>query len=75
MGYPPHRLENRTRTEEFRRQTPSRTAFNEAAFGKVSRFNLVVEPGEENGRAATLDPAIEAIKADLQTCSQLRARE
>jgi arylsulfatase A-like enzyme len=44
----------------------SQIVFNEAAVGKVSLFNLAVDPGEMNDLAADPDPAIQAIKADLQ---------
>lgn len=44
----------------------SQIVFNEAAVGKVSLFNLATDPGEMNDRAADPDPAIQAIKNDLQ---------
>ena len=44
----------------------SQIVFNEAAVGKVSLFNLAVDPGEMNDLVADPDPAIQAIKTDLQ---------
>ena len=44
----------------------SQIVFNEAAIDKVSLFNLALDPAEMNDLAGSSDPAIQAIKADLQ---------
>lgn len=45
----------------------SQIVFNNAALDKVSLFNLAADPGEMNDLSASTDPAIQAIRADLQT--------
>lgn len=45
----------------------SQIVFNDAADGKISLFNLAVDPSEMNDLAESTDPAIQAIKTDLQS--------
>jgi arylsulfatase A-like enzyme len=41
--------------------------FNEAALSKIALFDLAADPGETTDLADSTDPAIQAIKTDLQT--------
>ena len=45
----------------------SQIVFNNAALNKISLFNLGNDPSEMNDLAESPDPAIQAIRADLQT--------
>jgi len=44
----------------------SQITFNNAALNKISLFNLMADPGEMNDLSNSTNPAVQAIKADLQ---------